>query len=427
MIKFSLQWHITQKCQNRCKHCYMDEQAHDLTYEEYLECINNIADFEKKNDFNVSMVALTGGDPLLNKDWYKIACDLKKRNKKIMLLGNPENLTIENLEKMADLSIFRYQLSIDGMPEKHDYIRSDGSFNRTVEGIKKLHEYKIPIGIMFTVSDYNVSDLFDVIKFLDTLNVELLFAFDFVISTGNAKQNHLKFTLNKEELYNEFFCIKKQLINKNSLVKLAEKPTTMWSYKNHNRVNDSVLKYVPYETCDGCGAGFRHLTIVNRGDVLACRRMPVKVGNLFEDNFADILLESPFLKKLRDFENMGKCSSCIFQKFCRGCPADIYAKYGEPFIKDNNCEWYIQHNNKHIKYENEIDKLYHSFYDLGEHKCKSKDYIKALFYLNSLKECEEFLLSVDDWIKKHKISLDNDEIFSLLYLILQKNKKEKEL
>ena len=101
MIKFSLQWHITQKCQNRCKHCYMDEQAHDLTYEEYLECINNIADFEKKNDFNVSMVALTGGDPLLNKDWYKIACDLKKRNKKIMLLGNPENLTIENLEKMA--------------------------------------------------------------------------------------------------------------------------------------------------------------------------------------------------------------------------------------------------------------------------------------------------------------------------------------
>ena len=65
---------------------------------------------------------------------------------------------------------------------------------------------------------------------------------------------------------------------------------------------------------------------------------------------------------------MGKCSSCIFQKFCRGCPADIYAKYGEPFIKDNNCEWYIEHNNKHTKYENEIDKLY------GEGKWKIIDF-----------------------------------------------------
>ena len=405
----------------------MDEQAYDLTYEEYLECINNITNFEKQNDFSVTMVALTGGDPLLNTDWYKIASDLKHRNKKVMLLGNPECLTIENLKRIAQLSISRYQLSIDGMLEKHDYIRSRGSFNRTVEAIKKLNEYKIPIGVMFTVSDYNVSDLFNVIDFLDCLNIELLFAFDFVISTGNAKQNHLKFTLNKDKLYNKFFCVKKQLINKNSPVKLAEKPTTMWVYKNYKRFSESLLKYVPYETCEGCGAGIRHLTIINRGDVLACRRMPVKVGNLFENRFSDILLNSPFLKKLRDFENMGNCSSCIFQKFCRGCPADIYAKYGQPFIKNNNCEWHIKKRAKYNKYENEIDKLYHSFYGLDMHFAEIKDYIKALFYLNSSGECKKFLLNINDWMTGHDIFLDDEKIFSLLYLILQKSPTENEI
>ncbi|MBQ6687474.1 MAG: radical SAM protein [Bacilli bacterium] len=420
MIKFSLQWHITQKCQNRCKHCYMDDQAHDLTYAEYLECINNICNFDKNNDFNISMVALTGGDPLLNEDWYKIASDLKKRKKKIMILGNPEKLSDENLKKISELSIMRYQLSIDGMMEKHDYIRSEGSFNRTIEAIKKLNAYNIPIGIMFTVSDYNASDLFEVIRYLDSLKIELLFAFDFVISTGNAKQNHLKFTMKKDKLYKEYFSIREYLIRKNSLVKLSEKPTTMWVYKNFERFNQSILQYVPYTTCDGCGAGWKHLTIVNKGDVLACRRMPVKVGNLFENSFEDILLTSPFLKKLRDFENIGKCTTCIFQKFCRGCPADTYAKYGVPFIDNNACEWYIEYNNKSIKYKTEIDKLYNSFYQFKSYN-KNKDYIKALFYLDSSKEVLSFLSNVKEWGKKHKINLNSDEIFSLLYLILQKN------
>ena len=415
---FSLQWHITQQCSNHCRHCYMDETHYDLTFDDYLTCIENISSFEQRSDFFVSTIAITGGDPLLNPEWFDIAKDIVSRNKNITFLGNPESLSDDNLEKIASLSPKMFQLSLDGMRKKHDSLRYDGSFDKTIEGIHKLNNYNIPIGIMFTLSNENVGELNNVICFLDALNIKLSFAFDFVIETGHARNNDIRAQVDKKEIFNQYLNIKKELQSKKSLVTLQEKPSQIFAHKNSETLTESLIEHIPFDVCGGCGAGWRHLTIIKRGEVLACRRMPVQIGNLFSDSFENILLNSPILKELRALNSMGECSTCLFQKFCRGCPAENYAHSGH-FFGNNKCVWYKPiAENKHTINSDGICNISNLFRVLEDDR---RDYLKANIILHKKDERDKLIDNPIKWEEVHRLKLDSKELGMLLFTVLSRN------
>ena len=68
---FYFQWHITDKCNFRCSHCYQENytDASDMPLEE-LKIITNklfqtLSKWKKKGD-----VSITGGEPLVRKDLF---------------------------------------------------------------------------------------------------------------------------------------------------------------------------------------------------------------------------------------------------------------------------------------------------------------------------------------------------------------------
>lgn len=74
-VPLSLQWHLTSRCNNRCRHCYMfdpatlaDEKSPELTISEMLSILDNLTDFEEKYGYTFQRFFLTGGDPLLRAD-----------------------------------------------------------------------------------------------------------------------------------------------------------------------------------------------------------------------------------------------------------------------------------------------------------------------------------------------------------------------
>ena len=419
MVNFSLQWHITQKCGNNCRHCYMDQSEYDLTFDDYLVCINNIALFEKKEDFIVKHIVLTGGDPLLNQNWFDIAKDIKLRGKRLSFLGNPETLTETNLDKISSLSLQMFQLSLDGMRETHDKLRYEGSFDKTIDGIKKLNDHGIPVGIMFTLSNENEDNLIDLIEFLDSLKIKMSFAFDFVIETGNAYINQITGKVNKLGVFDKYIELKNQLYAKGTDLVLQEKPSQLFAYKNMGIINDSINEKIPFSVCSGCGAGWKHLTIVKKGDVLACRRMPIIVGNLFKDSFEDILLNSPHLKELRSLETLGECSSCLFRKFCRGCPADNYATTGTLFKSEKGCTWYKPIAESQLLIRKEWEKLKDQLFLESILENDKKDFIKANIILCKKNERDHFLVDSADWLNKHNLDLTQEEIGTLLFLSIR--------
>lgn len=56
---------------------------------------------------------ITGGDPILHPDFWRLASFLKAREILFAILGNPFHLTDEVCTKLKEAGCAKYQLSID--------------------------------------------------------------------------------------------------------------------------------------------------------------------------------------------------------------------------------------------------------------------------------------------------------------------------
>ncbi len=73
--------------------------------------------------------AITGGDPLLNPDFWLLTEYLKEKGLYLSFLGNPFHLTQEVCDRLHVLGCISYQVSIDSLKKTHDYLRKSGSFD----------------------------------------------------------------------------------------------------------------------------------------------------------------------------------------------------------------------------------------------------------------------------------------------------------
>ena len=75
-IQFSIQWHITSRCPNRCKHCYMFTDNYntiidnELTYDQLIQVLCKLDQFEEKYNIEIPSFAITGGDPFIRDDFF---------------------------------------------------------------------------------------------------------------------------------------------------------------------------------------------------------------------------------------------------------------------------------------------------------------------------------------------------------------------
>lgn len=161
--KFSMQWHITDRCDQRCKHCYIYEgKDKECSLELGLDTLEVIL-----NDFIEScdrlerdpFLVITGGDPLLYARIWEFLELLKDKDLKFALLGNPFHLNYEVVKKLEELGCVNFQMSLDGLRETHDFIRKPGSFDATLDALKYFEGSQINTAIMTTVSKTNIQEI----------------------------------------------------------------------------------------------------------------------------------------------------------------------------------------------------------------------------------------------------------------------------
>ena len=164
---FAFQLHITDDCDQRCKHCYIFSEENDkpiltMSYENIEKVFFNCIRMCKKVD-RIPYFSITGGDPILHPDFWKILRLLKDNKIRFGILGNPFHLNDENCRKLREDGCEFYQLSIDGLKDTHDYFRKEGSYNTTLEKIACLKKAGIHANIMTTVSKTNIDEIPEII------------------------------------------------------------------------------------------------------------------------------------------------------------------------------------------------------------------------------------------------------------------------
>ena len=101
---FSFQWHITDECDQRCKHCYIFSEDNckkldQMTWKQMKETFYNCLDFCKVYH-RLPYFYITGGDPILHPDFWKLLGLMKENGIPFTILGNPFHLNDENCRKM---------------------------------------------------------------------------------------------------------------------------------------------------------------------------------------------------------------------------------------------------------------------------------------------------------------------------------------
>ena len=335
---FSFQWHITDECDQRCKHCYIFAEnacraIDSMNREQMEETLYNCLDFCELYD-REPYFYLTGGDPILHPDFWWLLTEFKKRDIPFTVLGNPFHLTDENCRRLKEHGCLRYQLSIDGMRETHDWFRKPGSFDLTLEMIGTLNRAGIRPIIMTTVSGTNIDEIPDIIDTVVKHDAKV-FAFARYCPTAEEKDvgiepaRYRKLLADCDRKFKEY-----EAAGCDTYFNKKDHLWTLYEYETGEFT-------IPADTEEGmiyggCNCGNCHLTILPTGDVYACRRVQnSRVGNVFEDRLADVWVSE--METYRDYTKFEKCKKCELLAFCRGCPAVASGKDGNFYAADPQC------------------------------------------------------------------------------------------
>ena len=184
---FSFQWHITDECDQRCKHCYIFSGGNynclkSMSWQEMQDTFNNCLDFCETYG-RTPYFYLTGGDPILHPDFWKLLGLFRENNVKFTIMGNPFHLNDDVCKKLKEYGCEKYQMSIDGIRETHDWFRKPGSYDCTLEKIGSLNRAGIRSVIMTTVSKTNRNEVPGIIDAVVNTGVNI-FSFSRYVPSG---------------------------------------------------------------------------------------------------------------------------------------------------------------------------------------------------------------------------------------------------
>ena len=431
----TIQWHITTKCTNNCMHCYMTEQEtftkeqeRTLDLSQKIDIVRNLDRFGRKYGFSFNRFVLIGGDPLLAEDVFDFTKLLKRLGKRVSFAGNPETLTNDNCKKLKKYGVPFFNLSLDGLEKTHDKIRGEGSFQRTIEGFEQLNRFKIKSAAMITVTHLNATEFFDIINFLFYETKANGVCFDFCTHIGNASEIPSSITPEMAlDISSRYLDMKKEKKKENPNFYFEEKPGFLRLLHLYRK--DTVLwKSEKTKFFAGCHIGCKCQCILSDGTLLACRRLPIIIGRLPEDDFEKIFLMNETLKKYRRPQYFQDCGNCIGWNICRGCPAISSAESGNPFLKPSICFSHLLDMNTHLEHSSISMKTTHK-----EEASLIQNHVTQGYYMYLLTrwfptklsravsilrkdgEIDNFMLNHQKWFLEKAPNLNIDEQATLIY------------
>lgn len=319
--KFHVQFHINNVCNLRCKHCYEGNPLSHTSwdFESFKVAIDKLwncfAKWHVKGE-----ISIIGGEPLLHPDIERIIEYLGNRSD-IFTISILTNGLLINKKTIELIRLYKchVQVSIDGVDStQHDYIRGAGNYQKLISKINMLVEAGIFPSVHYVLSR-NTTPLNK--QFFDDLidvGIKQL-TFSRLVPFGSAtKQDMLSATETKEvyeHIYNTIdYCAERGLHIVNT--------RPLWSIFGFE---------------GKCPVAIQTITILENGDIVPCRRLPIVIGNIMTDNFFDVWYTSPILNDLRDRQRINKCGTCNMRDNCGGARCVAYGYYGDYMKEDPQC------------------------------------------------------------------------------------------
>jgi radical SAM protein with 4Fe4S-binding SPASM domain len=307
---------LTYRCSLNCIHCYCkgsDKKNDELDTKEWQEILTLI---QKEGCLYLD---ISGGDPLIRKDFLQIYSYAKKKGFIINIFTNGQLLNQEILDYFGKFPPYSIEITLNGITEAtyESITMISGSFNKVMASLIQIKKRNIPLILKTNCLKRNKKEIHKIESFVDgflgKIHGKIFFSYDSMILpriNGDTSP-----------------CT--QRINFRDLIKMKSRGQDMepedergWNHQDSTDLSrESKFLY-------RCTSWKNQFFINPYGRLKFCQ---------FSDKFSVDLKNNSFREgfykvfpKIQDveFKTKSKCRDCRLRADCYWCPARAYLETG---------------------------------------------------------------------------------------------------
>lgn len=318
-------WELTLGCNLKCMHCGSSAgkaRKNELSTNEALKLCKDLA------ELGTHEVCLMGGEPLIRKDWYEIAKEVRDLGMSLSIISNGFNISDDIISKFVKLDPHAISTSLDGScAETHDYIRGvKGSFDQVMKYLELSRTADLPTSAITTVNRLNFKEL----PAIKDLLFDRFIAWQ-IQTASPIGRFPMDLVITEEEFYalGLFIASLKQKYSSREMPVIGAHCLGYYS--------DKIPELGILPKWIGCQAGISIVSIQSDGGIKGCLSTPDEYseGNIRKRNIIDVWNDPNSFSYNRKFrkEDLGpNCKDCKHGEICRGgCMSMSTAYTGKPF------------------------------------------------------------------------------------------------
>jgi radical SAM protein with 4Fe4S-binding SPASM domain len=305
-------WEFTLDCNLSCIHCGSSagrKRGDELTTDE-AEAL--CRDLKKTGCLEVTLM---GGEPLLRRDFARIASLIRELGMELTVITNGTVYAPETFPMLASLKPKTVAVSLDAAtPAIHDRIRGcDGAFDKTRTFMDLAMEAGLPVSVITTVHRMNLKELPAIRDLLLGKGI----AWQAQIAGSEGRRFPRELLLDEEE----FYSVGMFLASTRENYSITQMPVTGADDLGFNSMMLRNISLAP--DWDGCHAGISVLGIQSNGDIKGCLSMTDMSieGNVRTAGVYDIWNSDSAFAYSRSFAEADageNCRACPNLKKCKG-------------------------------------------------------------------------------------------------------------
>jgi MoaA/NifB/PqqE/SkfB family radical SAM enzyme len=257
---------ITNKCMYNCWHCYINSlKEEDMCTEDAIKILYQL------QELGTSVIAFTGGEPLLRNDICEIISKIDADKSSVVLFTTGYGLTKKKAEELKQAGLFGVIIGLEHTDKKiEDKLRNyDGSYERALEGIKnaKNSGLYVSVSTVATKERITTGEIWDFIKFAGKQGADEVHILE-PITVGKIIDEDEVILTNKER--KQLVHIQKKVNRKNRYLRVLSYP------------------YRESKQLIGCCAGYQYIHVTASGNICPCSFTPLLFGNVKNEELSVI-------------------------------------------------------------------------------------------------------------------------------------------
>jgi len=308
-----LQWHLTNRCNLRCAHCYQDDYRDNVSsgggMAGWLTILEQFRAFLKSTSPRIKgHLTMTGGEPFAHPEFPALLDQVAALRDEFSfaILCNGTLIDDAMARRLAAWAPRFVQVSIEGTPATHDALRGASNHAAVVAGVERLVAAGVRTLLAFTAHRDNFREFPEVARLGRQLKVARVWA-DRLIpqGQGGALQG-----LSADETREFIELLRQTKLQTESGLNRFGQGTEIALHR--------ALQFLAGGPAYRCTAGDTLLTVMPDGTLYPCRRLPIGAGNVHHTPLSE-LYDGPLLRQLRDPASVASgCEQCAYEQLCRG-------------------------------------------------------------------------------------------------------------